>query len=399
MRILFVAMSNSVHTTRWIDQVAGCGWDLHLFPSMDFGATHADLRNVTVHHSFYGGREAPHPSSRRRGINLGSHPVAYVARRAMQYAYPSYRARALARLIRRLRPDIIHTLEFQHAGYMTLDARKALGGAFPAWIATNWGSDIYLFGRLPAHQERIRAILGQCDYYSCECRRDVALAQSMGLRGKVLPVLPNTGGFDLAAAGSLRAPGPASQRRVIMLKGYQHWAGRGLVGMRALERCADLLGGYEVIVYSASEDVRLAAELFAAKTGVKTTVMAGGAPHREILAGHGRARISIGLSISDAISTSFLEAMLMGSFPIQSDTSCACEWATHGETALLVPPEDPEQIEAALRRALADDALVDAAAARNRETARARLDQNVVRPQAIEIYRDIAAERGFGESR
>jgi len=396
MRILFVAMSNSVHTTRWIDQIADCGWDLHLFPSMDVGATHADLRNVTVHHSFYGGKEAPHPSTRRRGINLGFHPAAYVARKAMQYAYPSYRARGLARLIRRLRPDIIHTLEFQHAGYMTLEARKALGGAFPAWIATNWGSDIYLFGRLPAHQERIRSILAQCDYYSCECRRDVELAQSMGLRGEVLPVLPNTGGFDLAAAESLRAPGPTSQRRIIMLKGYQHWAGRGLVGVRALERCADLLGGYEVVVYSATEDVRLAAELFAAKTGVKTSVMAGGVPHREILACHGRARVSIGLSISDAISTSFLEAMLMGSFPVQSDTSCACEWATHGETTLLVPPEDPDRIEVALRRALTDDALVDSAAAQNWQTAKARLDQGVVKPQAIEIYRRIATERAAG---
>ncbi len=399
MRILFVAMSESVHTARWIDQIADCGWDLHLFPSIDLGATHADLRKVTVHHSFYAGRAVPPPGVRLRGINLGSHSVSYVARRAMQELLPQYRAKALARLIRRLRPDIIHTLEFQHAGYMALEARQAFGGALPTWIATNWGSDIYLFGRLPAHQERIRAILERCDYYSCECRRDVELAQSMGLRGKVLPVLTNTGGFDLPAAESLRSPGPTSQRRVIMLKGYQHWAGRALVGLRALERCADLLGGYEVVVYSAGEDVRLAAELFAAKTGVTTTVMAGGAPQREILACHGRARVSIGLSISDAISTSFLEALLMGSFPIQSDTSCACEWATDGETVLLVPPEDPEKIEVALRRALTDDALVDSAAVRNRETAQARLDQGMVRPQAIELYRGIAAERGIVTSR
>lgn len=399
MRILFVAMSDSVHTARWLDQIADCGWDLHLFPSIDLGGTHGGLRNVTVHHSVYGGQGAPQPSVRRRGINLGFHPAAYVARRALHYLHAPYRAEALARLIRRLQPDIVHSLEFQHGGYLTLEARQALGGVSPAWIATNWGSDIYLYGRLQAHQERIRSILAQCDYYSCECRRDVELARSMGLRGKVLPVLPNTGGFDLAAAAPLRASGQTSQRRVIALKGYQHWAGRGLVGVRALERCADLLGGYEVVVYSATDDVRLAAELFAAKTGVKTTVMAGGAPHREILALHGRARVSLGLSISDAISTSFLEALVMGSFPVQSDTSCACEWATHGETALLVPPEDPEQIEAALRRALTDDALVDAAAVRNWQTAQARLDHNVVRPQAIELYRGIAAERGIGASR
>ena len=391
MRILFVAMSDSVHTARWIDQVADCGWDLHLFPSIDFGATHAGLRNVTVHHSFYGGREAPHPSARERGINLGHRTVSYVARMAMQYAYPPYRARALARLIRRLRPDIVHSLEFQHAGYLTQQVRQALGTGFPAWIATNWGSDLTLFGRLPAHRERVRAVLEQCDWYSCECVRDVKLARELGLRGKVLPVLPNAGGFDLAEAESLRSPGPTSARRVVMLKGYQHFAGRALVGVRALERCADLLGGHTVVVYAPSDDVRLAAELFAARTGIETKLLPHGTPHREILAHHGRARVSIGLSIGDAISTSFLEAMMMGSFPIQSDTSCACEWATDGETAMLVPPEDPHTIEAALRRALTDDALVDTAAARNWATAQARLDRGIIQPQAVEFYRSVAA--------
>jgi hypothetical protein len=40
----------------------------------------------------------------------------------------------------------------------------------------------------------------------------------------------------------------------------------------------------------------------------------------EILKLHGRPRISISLSISDAISRSVLEAMVMGAFPIQRMT-------------------------------------------------------------------------------
>jgi len=292
-----------------------------------------------------------------------------------------------------LQPDIVHSLEFQAAGYMTLEARQAIGAGFPAWIATNWGSDIYLFGRLPEHQKRIRSILESCDYYSCECVRDVDLARSHGLSGKVLPIIPNGGGFDLAEAELLRAQGPTSRRRSIMLKGYQHWAGRALVGLRALERCADMLGEYTVVIYSASDDVSLAASLFTAKTGVKTLILPKDTPRREILAHHGQARISIGLSISDAISTSFLEAMMMGSFPIQSDTSCANEWATHGETTLLVPPEDPEQLEAALRLGLTDDALVDSAALRNWEAAKTRLDQRLIKPEVVELYKRIATER------
>jgi len=100
----------------------------------------------------------------------------------------------------------------------------------------------------------------------------------------------------------------------------------------------------------------------------------------------GRARVYIGLSISDAIPTSLLEAMVMGAFPIQSDTSGADEWIVPGESGLLVPPEEPEVIETAVRRALGDDLLVDGAARLNAETARGRLDHEVIRSQVVASY-------------
>jgi len=392
MKIVFVAMSNSIHTARWIGQIAGEGWEVHLFPSQDFGATHAQLRNVVVHHSVYGRQDRLDHSTRLRGIGVGSRMLAYGARLLLGRFFPAYRASRLARLIRRVRPDVVHSLEFQAAGYLTLEAKKLLDGRFPKWIATNWGSDISLFGRLPEHRERIRQVLAECDYYSCECERDVALARGHGLRGKVLPVRPNGGGFDLAQARSLRAPGAPAARRLIMLKGYQGWAGRALVGLRALERCADALAGYAIHIYSASEEVKLAAQLFSANTGIETAIVPQGTPHRELLALHGRARISIGLSIGDAISTSLLEALLMGSFPIQSCTACADEWVVDGRTALLVPPEDPEVVETAIRRALADDALVDRAAEENWATAETRLNRDVLSPQAVALYRQVAGE-------
>ena len=48
------------------------------------------------------------------------------------------------------------------------------------------------------------------------------------------------------------------------------------------------------------------------------------------------ARIYIGLSRSDGISTSFLEALTTGTYPIQSDTSCAQEWVAKGVIASIV---------------------------------------------------------------
>ncbi len=390
MRILLVAMSNSIHTARWIKQFEGQGWDVHLFPSVDVADVHPELAGVTVHHSVYGRQR--NQAVRYRGVPVQSYFLGLAGRAVLgRVSGEDYRARQLAKLIERLKPDIVHSLEIQHAGYLTLEAKKLVKGQFPKWIVTNWGSDIYLFGQLAAHAKKITDVLRQCDYYSCECERDVGLAQKHGLKSPALPVFPNTGGFDLEAVRKLRSPGPVSKRRLIMLKGYQDWFGRALFALRALEQAADVLKGYEIVIYAAHTDsgVPMAAELFTIRTGIPTRIIPRGTANKEILALHGQARISIGASISDAISTSFLEALVMGSFPIQSNTACANEWVTDGVTGFIVPPEDPAAIEQAIRKAVTDDKLVEEAAKRNWTTAQERLDQKIITPKVLEFYKTV----------
>lgn len=392
MRVLFVAMANSVHTARWINQFTDQPWDLHLFP-VDETPLQRDFRRVTVHGLFRQSSAALDPSVRQTGLwwplKRGRTRIAKILERCS----PGVTARSsrLARVIRRITPDLVQSLEIQHAGYLTLEARRQTAEAFPPWIVTNWGSDIYLFGRLKEHAGQIRAVLSACDYYSCECQRDVELGRAFGFKGEVLPVLPNSGGYHVGRIRSLRQDGPTSGRRLIVLKGYQGWAGRALVGLRAIALCADALKGYRVAVYLAGPDVELAAELTAHSTGIPIEIVPE-CSHEAMLRLHGRARVSIGLSISDAISTSLLEAMAMGSFPIQSNTSCACEWVQDGQTALIVPPEDPVAIAEAIRRAVTDDALVDRAADLNARLTAERLDYATIQSRAVAAYEAIAAK-------
>lgn len=397
LRILFVGMPQSIHAVRWTRQLAGQNWDLHLFP-VDDSWVNEEFRGITVHGSLHARHPAADTSVRFLDdwwpwMPRNGRPFPrdfYRARRFAQRFLPLWRDRAarLARCIERVKPDIIHSLEFQHSAYLTDDARKLVRGRWPTWIVTNWGSDIYLFGRFPEHADRIRAILAAADYYSCEAERDVALGREFGFKGEILPVMPNTGGFDLAAMRGLRQPGPTSARRAIVLKGYQHWAGRALVGVRALRLAADALKRHRIITYAAFPDVEFSARLLGIETGMDVRIVPP-TSHEEILKLHGQARMSIGLSISDGISTSFLEALVMGSFPIQSNTSTGGEWIRDGETGILVPPEDPEPIAAAIRRAVTDDALVDRAAEINAATVSTRLDADVLRKKAVEMYRSI----------
>jgi len=288
---------------------------------------------------------------------------------------------------------MVHSLEFQQPGYLTLQARALYKDRFPPWIVSNWGSDISLFGPLAGHVERVKGILAACDYYACECQRDVILAREYGFTKTALPVLPIAGGFHLDRLAQYRQPGPVSARKVITVKGYQNWAGRALVGLRALELCSDQIkaGGYRVVIYLPEESVQIAAERMSLRTGIPVEIVPE-TSHEEILRLQGRARVAIGLSISDGLSTSALEALIMGAFPIQSNTACLTELVKDGETALMVPPEDAPEVADAIRRALSDDALVDRAAELNAKLAAERLDYGIVQARVVEMYERIAAE-------
>lgn len=398
MRLLFVVMPDSVHAVRWVELLAGRGWEIHVFP-----ATHADWHpewsNIVAYSTNPGGVRRVdggplHSSVRQRQLR----PIREPRREPgpLDRLVPGRRndrAERLAEVIRIVKPDLIHSHEIQTCAYLTLDARERLGNRLPPWIATNWGSDIYLFGRLEAHAERVRTVMRSIDYYGCECVRDIGLGREFGFAGPVLPVIPIAGGYDLDELRSHPQVRPTSARRVVALKGYQHWAGRGLVGLRAIELAADVLQDYEIVIYAGLSDrtvIGLASTLTAQATGLRLTMLPF-VEHGEIMQLFGRARISIGLSISDAIGQSFLESIAMGSFPIQSNTGCANEWIEDSVSGILVHPDEPEQVAAALRRAVADDELIDRAAAINANTVRERLDRSKIRSRVVAMYEQLVA--------
>lgn len=393
MRILFVAMAYSVHTARWVSQLPRTGWDTHVF-DMQEGSVSPELSDVTAHTYC--------PPERRNARLTKLHAVwpfrrgAYAARRYipqfLQRAVLPARAVSLARLIRQLKPDILHSLEMQHQSYPLLEVRRRLGGSFPMpWIYSSWGSDLYLFKDDPRHRDAIREVLQACDYYVPDCERDIGLARSLGFAGRIPGVFPVCGGLDVDAGRRWLTPGAPSTRRVIAIKGYHGWAGRALTALGALEACVDLLPGYLVEIYLADEKTREAASAVSRRTGVPIRIVPPGPP-LETIQLMGRARVAMALSISDGSPISMLEAMMMGALPIQSDTISTAEWIVPGSNGLLVPAEDAGSVGRALRRALTDDALVDGASRANLEIVRRRVDVGVIRPRILDMYAEISAQ-------
>jgi glycosyltransferase involved in cell wall biosynthesis len=434
-------MHDSPHAARWIAMLDGLGFEIHVFPVRE-SPPHEKLRNLTLHVPFlarttagsraqeliaHGLRLARlalgNPAKalirlKRKvfssigstldlaainhdfAVRIRSFPVDRIVGRtsattelvrlgreneSSETTTRLYGPEVLAALIKDLKPDLIHSMEFQHSAYLVLAARDHVGGTFPGWLATNWGSDIFYFGKDPEHARQIRRVCETIDLYSCECHRDIQLGRAFGYRGPDLPVLPNSGGMDIEHIVTLRGTVPPSRRKVIMVKGYDHFAGRAMVSLAVLERFAESLRDYTIILFSVGARPRARA-LELANAGILNIKVIDSATHEEILGYFAQARMYLAISISDAISTSVLEAMALGAFPIQTNTSCCEEWFIHEKTGFAIPPDDLEVICSRVETALTNDALVDEAAAENFEIIKSRIAIEVLRPRMKDFY-------------
>jgi glycosyltransferase involved in cell wall biosynthesis len=178
---------------------------------------------------------------------------------------------------------------------------------------------------------------------------------------------------------------------MILVKGHTRFVGRGTQALHALKELSNQLAGYQIIVYSADPKAKRLANSVAKKMGLSVKVFGRGQiAHQDLLELFESARIYVGISLSDGISVSLQEAMVCGAFPIQTDTSCADEWIVNEKSGFIVRPNDHKGLVKAIRTALENDDLVDAASQINYEVARERLDKSKVLAVSNNFYESSA---------
>jgi glycosyltransferase involved in cell wall biosynthesis len=346
-QILVIGMADSVHLARWLSQFIDQPIDFTLFPSSPHRHIHPKLKNLIASASQQMTVTLKPPSMRWLALPLSALDIPF---------NNFFRSQLLRRLITQQKFDLIHVLELQHAGYLLLGTKLAPN--LPKVFITNWGSDIYWFQQFPKHKQKIVQLLNIASFYSAECHRDIEIVRQLGYTGKTMPVIPNSGGIDLEEIPKDSLP--PSQRKKIMIKGYTGFVGQALVALKACELAADHLKGYEVVIYSASLKTRIRAIKLRHFHKIRVTILKKRTPHHEMLKHFSEARVYIGISLSDGISTSLLEAMATGCYPIQTNTSCANEWISEN-SGLIVEPFKPLGLAAAIRSTLISDQKVDEA--------------------------------------
>jgi hypothetical protein len=370
-------MLDSIHTAHWIERVKDLDIDYELFPSKKHKRVHPRIRSLL---------------GQQQNINLATNlsifPIIahgyldyFIEKTQKIFFHRNFRIEFLRRKVSKEDFDFVHALEIQGAGYLCggidIPVRSQL-------IVTNWGSDILFYKNDVIHEKRLQALLSKTDRYSAECIRDYKLARELGFRGVELPVVPNSGGNYEVISELFKF-----KRDLVVVKTYGGLFGRGDLAIKAVGKLLEVNDSFEIYFYSVGKENLRAVENLRSRfpSRIQYSTVRKGISHEKLMTLFKNAKIYLGCSESDGISTSFLEAISHGVYPIQTTTSCADEWVAKGIKAGLVPL-DHEIISKELIRVALNWNNYEIDTINNLRIAKIALDPKTIKDKSKDFYLD-----------
>ena len=377
-KILIIGMFDSIHLARWLSQFENETIDFVLFPSKKFKYVNYDLLKLITSQKIASYRFAT-PYFVFKFIGF----IDYFLVSIFKLVRLNLKLIFLRRITHKNIFSYIHAIELQGAAYLydllpeQIQDRTSL-------IVTNYGSDIQYFQNIPEQEDKIRSVLSKADFYSAECQRDYESALKLGFEGKLLPCIPNAGGFknEIFELNLV----PSNERNLIMAKCYGGIFGLGELIIDALERFLRNNTDVKIVMHSVTDDLLNKSKNLrvAFPNQVSIYTVREKIPRYKILDYLSKSKIYIGASKSDGISTSFLEALCLGAYPIQTDTSCANEWIELGFFGSIIRP-DTSEIFNAINVSYFDKELENKRI-QNLESAKRYLSYDLIQSQAIKFY-------------
>jgi len=160
--------------------------------------------------------------------------------------------------------------------------------------------------------------------------------------------------------------------------------GRAKISLEAVGEMSEELQEFQIVVYSANRSVLKLARQVRKQAGLEIEVFAKGAmSHKQVLEMFAKSSIYVGLSESDGISTSMLEAMAMGAIPVQTSSACCDEWFGASGVAVhdITVPATKDAIRQGLK--LAED---PSNAEKNLKTIKSKASAEAVKAIALKFY-------------
>jgi glycosyltransferase involved in cell wall biosynthesis len=251
------------------------------------------------------------------------------------------------------------------------------------WVFSCWGNDLFYYQNIKIHRLQIIKVLQRVNYLHTDCERDYKLAKKLGFSGEYLGVIPGGTGYKIKELEIYKKP--FEERKIILIKGYEHLFGRSLNVIRAIEMMKEELQSFEIVVFGAHDTVQNYVE--DKKLGYKVYGRHD-LSHLQLLQLMGQSLVYVGNSISDGMPNTLLEAIVMGAFPIQSNPGGAtAEIIKDGKNGFLInDPSDIEDIKFLIQSSLTNLNLLQKAKNLNSSIANDKLEYTLNRNKIIELY-------------
>ncbi|HEX5707141.1 MAG TPA: glycosyltransferase [Pyrinomonadaceae bacterium] len=398
-RILFVGLGESSHTHSWVDLLEGARFNVRLF-ALPTGLP-PDSWPVRTYVTAYTGAPLD-PATRawfyprKRGLRFARR---ILLRALSRVDVNGLQTRWLASVISEWRPDVIHTLGLEAAEFY-LAARERHGlERIGKWVLqTRGGSDLALSHLNPELWEKTARVLRACDQLLSDNQQNLRIAREMGVGEEQFArtgTTPGTGGIDVDALAARWQGRPSERELVLVPKAYECPWSKILPVFEALKIAWASMGDasrrFRVHLLAATPETRMWYWALPEDVRAACTIEER-LPRERALELMTRARVMLAPSLVDGVPNSMYEAMAAGAFPVVSPLETITPVVEPERNVLFARNLYPEEIAAALSRALTDDALVDGAAETNLALVRRVADRRRIRERVVEFYESLAAE-------
>jgi hypothetical protein len=426
-RVLFIGFPETSHTHSWIDLLEGGSFNVRLFsiPSADPPSDWP----VKTYLTRTGGPRYDQPTRRTifppsnssilwlaaqakialdRDI-LHGHPKLrhfaeagiHAAERLAGEASATTLEGALANVIKKWKPDVIHTLGFDCASYFYLRTRKQFGlETIGHWIAqARGGPDRALQRYSPEYRPLIEEVLASCDHFIADNEPNYAYALSAGLAEcKInrpgMGVVSGAGGIDVDHMRAMWSLPPSKRERVIVWpKAYELYSSKAMPVFEAILNVWDRIQPCRIeMIWMVQSDVKIWYEKLFPPHIKAACPTFGRLTHKETLERIAHARVMMAPSLSDGIPNTMMEAMALGAAPLVSPLDTILPVVKNEENVLFAKNLYPDEIADCLLRVMSDDALVDRMAANNLVRIRELADRKRIKEQAMAYYEEVAGQ-------
>lgn len=407
-KILFIGLGASTHTHSWIDLFSDQPLNVRLFslppglPPHDWAVhtyVYSELGAITEHLN-PGTRKSPF--WQRPGILQFILRLWRAIRRRVlsgSRSRPDQEIETQKRWLRRVladwKPDVVHTLGLDPAGFLYASFHSESQTKRPVWVAQlRGGSDLTLTRFDPAERARIVAALAAADQIVSDNLENFKILKDLGIdpsrfATSISPV-PGTGGMDLSTNLS-SLPATSKRRAILWPKAYDCEWSVALPVFEALKMVWEDIVPCRVYMLAMTAQTR---KWFnALPDSIRAHCIADDRiPRSRVLELYKESRVLLAPSLVDGVPNSLYEAMAYGAFPVVSPLPTIVPVVEDGKNVIFARNLYPEEIASALRRAMTDDKLVDEASELNRELVTRIANRKTIAARVARYYEDIVTE-------